>query len=162
MNKIKEYEASRVDKLFDKANEYIGLNRIESAITVLKRANRNDYSRNSGFYYTLGWCLNQIGNRAYPEDLYEAEIYLERAIKMDPNHADYHYELGECLLKLENYEGALASFKTAVDINPKSSNYRERLQELLIDAWQHGIDPEPYYPKWDEPDVDFGDEPSLS
>lgn len=47
----------------------------------------------------------------------EAVIPLRRAIQLDPNHADAHYNLGEAYQFLGQKEKSLEAFKIAISLN---------------------------------------------
>lgn len=47
----------------------------------------------------------------------ESVIPLKRAVQLDPNHADAHYNLGEAYQSLGQKDAAVQSFRVAVSLN---------------------------------------------
>ncbi len=49
----------------------------------------------------------------------EAKSRFEEALKVDPNHADSHFQLGMCLVNLAKYADALKEFETYMTLAPE-------------------------------------------
>jgi tetratricopeptide (TPR) repeat protein len=52
----------------------------------------------------------------------EAKKQFEEVVKLDPKHADAHYQIGMALLNEGNMAGAVAAFETSVSIAPDGPN----------------------------------------
>lgn len=42
-----------------------------------------------------------------------------KAIELNPNDADYYYQRGNALFKMNDLEGAIRDYKIANELNPK-------------------------------------------
>lgn len=64
-----------------------------------------------------------------------AEI-LQRATKLDPRNADAHFALGHAYYDLKQWRKAIESLKTAVALNPKDDEARDRLGLARAMLWE--------------------------
>lgn len=64
----------------------------------------------------------------------DAEPYLRAAIQVDPGLTEAHADLSAVLLKVSDYEGAEASCRRAVALEPAELRHRLRLVEILESA----------------------------
>jgi len=64
-----------------------------------------------------------------------AEI-LERAVKLDPQHADAHFALGHAYYDLQQWKKAAKSFERAVELNPRDQEAAELLSLARSLAFQ--------------------------
>lgn len=61
----------------------------------------------------------------------EARVYIERALKADPQLAGAHADLGEVLFQAGEHDAALDSYRMAISLSGDGVQYRTRLVELL-------------------------------
>jgi tetratricopeptide (TPR) repeat protein len=73
------------------------------------------------------WLVNELGNYS------QAIVYLDRAIKIDPNHLDGLVFKAQALYMIGNYTGANYYSDRALKIDPKSPALK-RLPEVLRKA----------------------------
>ena len=64
-----------------------------------------------------------------------AEI-LQRSTKLDPQNADAHFALGHAYYDLKQWRKAIESLKTAVALNPKDDEARDRLGLARAMLWE--------------------------
>lgn len=64
-----------------------------------------------------------------------AEI-LQRSTKLDPQNADAHFALGHAYYDLKQWRKAIESLKTAVTLNPKDDEARDRLGLARAMLWE--------------------------
>jgi protein involved in polysaccharide export with SLBB domain len=64
-----------------------------------------------------------------------AEI-LQRSTKLDPGNADAHFALGHAYYDLKQWRKAIESLKTAVALNPKDDEARDRLGLARAMLWE--------------------------
>jgi tetratricopeptide (TPR) repeat protein len=72
----------------------------------------------------IGWSLNELGNYR------QAIVYLDKALKIDPNHLDGLVFKAQALYNIGNYTGAKYYSDKAFEIDPKSPALK-RLPEVL-------------------------------
>ncbi|MEM7583667.1 MAG: protein kinase, partial [Acidobacteriota bacterium] len=93
--------------------------------------------------------------------LREAVTAFDQATELDPDHFAPHYYLGRTYLILaqggratsgrlgETVVQSIASYQRALEINPGLSQIHSVLGEAAhlqaLDAWDHGVDPEPFF-----------------
>jgi len=78
-------------------------------------------------------CLNLLGTINHQRgDNKEAVPFFEEAIKIQPNYAQYHYNLGLVKKILYDYETSLISFKNAEVVDPNNTNILNEIASLLI------------------------------
>ncbi len=73
----------------------------------------------------MGSILRDLGK------LEEAEIYTRKAIKLNPNFANAHFNLGSILNNHGKYQDAFDSYQRVIDINPKFSDIYPSIIEFL-------------------------------
>jgi polysaccharide biosynthesis/export protein len=61
---------------------------------------------------------------------------LQRSVKLDPQLADAHFALGHAYFDLKQWRNAVESFKTAVELNPKDQEARDRLGLARAMLWE--------------------------
>jgi len=66
----------------------------------------------------------------------QAVEILQRAVKLDPQHADAHYALGHAYYDLKQWRNAIQSLKIAVELNPKDQEARDRLGLARAMLWE--------------------------
>lgn len=73
-----------------------------------------------------GWVYNRLGNTA------EASRLWRTCVKLDPQFAEAHFQLGEVALKAGKFAEAELSFQRAVQADPGRWDARLRLAEALL------------------------------
>jgi polysaccharide biosynthesis/export protein len=66
----------------------------------------------------------------------QAITILQRAIKLDPKFGDAHFALGHAYFDLKQWRNAIESLKTAVELNPKDQEARDRLGLARSMLWE--------------------------
>lgn len=66
----------------------------------------------------------------------QAVEILQRAVKLDPQHADAHFALGHAFFDMKQWRNAIESFKKAVELNPKDAEARDRLGLARAMLWE--------------------------
>ena len=66
----------------------------------------------------------------------QAVEILQRAVKLDPQHADAHYALGHAYYDLKQWRNSIESLKRAVELNPKDAEARDRLGLARAMLWE--------------------------
>ena len=66
----------------------------------------------------------------------QAVEVLQRAVKLNPQYADAHFALGHAYYDLKQWRNAIESFKTAVALNPKDDEARDRLGLARAMLWE--------------------------
>ena len=66
----------------------------------------------------------------------QAMEILQRAVKLDPQHADAHYALGHAYYDLKQWRNSIESLKKAVQLNPKDDEARDRLGMARAMLWE--------------------------
>lgn len=66
----------------------------------------------------------------------QAVEILQRAVKLDPQHADAHYALGHAYYDLKQWRNAIESLKIAYQLNPKDDEARDRLGLARAMLWE--------------------------
>src|SRR6185369_14663072 len=61
---------------------------------------------------------------------------LQRSVKLDPQFADAHFALGHAYFDLKQWRNAVESLKTAVELNPKDQEVRDRLGLARAMLWE--------------------------
>lgn len=86
----------------------------------------NHDSGNSAPYAKNAYCKLQLG-------LYQEAVELyQKSIALDATHPNRFYNLAVAYEDLEDYEGAIASAKTALDLEPTNAKYQKMVQDLDI------------------------------
>ena len=80
--------------------------------------------------YKEGVKYGQAG--LYPQ----AVTILQRSVKLDPQLADAHFALGHAYFDLKQWRNAVESFKTAIELNPKDQEARDRLGLARAMLWE--------------------------
>ena len=66
----------------------------------------------------------------------QAVAILQRSVKLDPQFADAHFALGHAYFDLKQWRNAVESLKTAVELNPKDQEARDRLGLARAMLWE--------------------------
>lgn len=66
----------------------------------------------------------------------QAVEILQRAVKLDPTHADAHFALGHAYFDLKQYRNAIESLKAVVALDPKDMEARDRLGLARAMLWE--------------------------
>jgi polysaccharide biosynthesis/export protein len=66
----------------------------------------------------------------------QAVAILQRAVKLDPQNGDAQFALGHAYFDLKQYRNAIESLKSAVDLNPKDQEARDRLGLARSMLWE--------------------------
>ncbi len=66
----------------------------------------------------------------------QAVEILQRAVKLDPTHADAHFALGHAYFDLKQYRNAIESLKAVVALDPKDMDARDRLGLARAMLWE--------------------------
>jgi polysaccharide export outer membrane protein len=66
----------------------------------------------------------------------QAITILQRSVKLDPQFADAHFALGHAYFDLKQWRNAVESLKTAVELNPKDQEARDRLGLARAMLWE--------------------------
>jgi len=66
----------------------------------------------------------------------QAVAILQRSVKLDPQLADAHFALGHAYFDLKQWRNAVESLKTAVELNPKDQEARDRLGLARAMLWE--------------------------
>jgi tetratricopeptide (TPR) repeat protein len=73
------------------------------------------------------------GTRFFKEAKYqEAAIQFQNALQADPRYAEGHYQLAQCYLKLQIWQGSFTELRRTIDLQPNNSKARVELADLLI------------------------------
>ena len=67
----------------------------------------------------------------------EAMVFLERAVRLDPDIAIVHYSLGDALMKQNKYIEASRSYSRALQLEPANNLARFNLAKSLASAGKH-------------------------
>jgi len=90
------------------ASFYENNDNYENAISYYKLMEKFEENR-STTYASLSYCYSEL------EDYSPALIYAEKAVAANPEDSYAHYRKGRLLVKLKNYEDAIASFMHSID-----------------------------------------------
>ncbi len=98
--------------------------RLEEAVRLLHEAARMD-PENSDLHRELGitFLLSKEWKRARVEML--------QALRHDPSDADAHNGLGYALEKLDDLDAALKEYRTATQLEPDNTSYRQHYLEAI-------------------------------
>src|SRR4029078_7830349 len=66
----------------------------------------------------------------------QAVAILQPSVKLDPQLADAHFALGHAYFDLKQWRNAVESLKTAVELNPKDQEARDRLGLARAMLWE--------------------------
>lgn len=69
-------------------------------------------------------------------DLAQAKMLYEQMLKIDPNFAIGHYNLGMTLRALGQYQGAIDAYERAIQLNPQSAETYQNLGVVLLQLGQ--------------------------
>lgn len=111
---------------------YLELEALDEAITELDAAYRLDPYNEATIEY-LATALNERGSRASDAgDTTRATADWDSALRVDPNNADAHYNLGLTLEETDKLVDAEEHFRAAIKSDPFDLEIREDLANLLI------------------------------
>jgi tetratricopeptide (TPR) repeat protein len=81
----------------------------------------------ANYFYALSLRKRRLGT---PDNAKSAELYLARAVKLNPGWADAHYELGLLYEDQHDYSRAIAEYEAAEAIEPATPKTHYRLAVL--------------------------------
>jgi tetratricopeptide (TPR) repeat protein len=87
--------------------------------------------QHANYFYQHGLALSRMAAKG-PTGWADAKPPLEDAIKLDPNLADAHHELGEVALHLDDESGALREYTIAINTKPDELSFYGPLADLYI------------------------------
>jgi tetratricopeptide (TPR) repeat protein len=150
-------EVTRLDPL--RAGAYINLgavynrlDRLDDAITALRRGIQLDHSKAEG-YYNLGVAYRKQGQI----DL-AIQAYRE-ATRVNPRMSDAHYNLGNLYLEKGQYNLAIAHYKSALELRPAWEKAERGLEQAEA-AMQEGAGTGPASPPAEEQEEEPAPKPS--
>ncbi len=129
INKNLMYNPNDPNFYYFKGVAFQNLNQLDSARVCYEKAQIADKNHGpsrenlANLYYMMSGNLINGGNPA------EAEKILKIAIKMTPNFAPPHYNLGVALIKQGKQKEAIQYLERAVYLSPKDENYRKLLEQ---------------------------------
>jgi tetratricopeptide (TPR) repeat protein len=85
----------------------------------------------ANYYFLHGYALKQQAVKG-PVGWGDAKGPLEETIKLDPNIADAHFELGEVFLHLDDEASALQAYTKAISTKPDNLAFYGPLADLYI------------------------------
>jgi tetratricopeptide (TPR) repeat protein len=100
---------------------------ITACFAAFEKANPENYL---GYYLHAIALLEGLGPSPDPEISAQAERLLTRALELNKDHADSHFELGVLLAKRRDFEGAEKHLVRAVELNPNSSKAHYHLARV--------------------------------
>ena len=103
----------------------------EEAVAAFRKATELN-ADHFGSYCGLGQSLVKLGR------LDEAIVAYEQAIKLSPDADWIHYSLGEVLQQRTqlDLQGAIASYRRAIELNPDDVQAYRKLLEIQPDNWE--------------------------
>jgi tetratricopeptide (TPR) repeat protein len=118
-NEIKEEIYMKTKKTNNKeyliATEYFKKNEFEKTIEICKNISSKNIN-NGDVHHLMALALTQV--KKYPE----AFLEIDKAIKLDKRKISLYLFKGNLNREVKNYEQALSSFKTALELNSKSTD----------------------------------------
>ena len=83
------------------------------------------------FYKNLGDAYSSIS-------IYEKAIYsYEKALKLNDQLDEAHYNLAVCLFGQLNYNNAKLAIQKAIDLNPTNMQYHELLKNIVTRIYHY-------------------------
>nr|WP_321235882.1 alkaline phosphatase family protein [uncultured Psychroserpens sp.] len=95
---------------FPEASILLGKGKSYKAIQVLEKAKNENRQNNSEIWFKLGVANHTLGKFT------DAQVAFERAIELEPDKAKYHAALAENLIELNEYEEAVESALTSIEL----------------------------------------------
>jgi tetratricopeptide (TPR) repeat protein len=84
-----------------------------------------------------GWTgMGAIALCKEPPELEKAQTYLSIAVKLNPNDASVHTNLGEVYLRQQNVEQATAEFQKALDLDPEKRDSGANRARAILSGLQ--------------------------
>lgn len=117
---------NQAKELFIKSKDSVSEGDADEALRLLNKA--ISYHQNSIYYYFKYEILKQIGKNN------EADLNLERAIKIEPNNAYYLHAAGMLKHQIGDSEEGIGLLKKAIKLQPKNSDYKMDLSLALSDS----------------------------
>lgn len=112
---------------------YTQLGQDEKALEAYKAARVNDPE-------DVNLILNEANLYFNQGDKDKFKELMAEAIALAPDNADLHYNVGVISMEQENYEDARASYKKAIEINPKYTNAYLNLSTTYVNEGNAMID----------------------
>jgi adenylate cyclase len=76
------------------------------------------------FTYLVAWINPLDGDHLSPVALDKAHGSARNAVQLDPNLADAYVMLGNVLVRMREYDQAIAAFEKAISLNPNFTDFR--------------------------------------
>ncbi|PLW97589.1 MAG: tetratricopeptide repeat protein [Marinilabiliales bacterium] len=118
--KIRRYNRKQLRKYIDEGN---------SASQLIELIKQQDLQNPE--YDISEKSINRAGYLfMYDSEFQSARIIFEQNIAMYPNSANAWDSYGECLFKLGERENAILAYEKSLELNPRNTNAREKLNEI--------------------------------
>ena len=138
-------ERSESLRLMNKGIQAFNSGHSQKAVKYLKRAGRADPTNDRAFFYQ-GDILNQMGMRSENPEYYRNAIKpLQSALKILPNDASIHYELGVAYAGSDQIEKAIQHFDRTFEIDEHQGQSQYRKGQLLEQNERYNEAQEAYY-----------------
>ena len=92
---------------------------------------RHHFSNDDDAWVIAGMCARQL-----PQHQQEAEAAFRQAIRLNPNRADGHYNLGNLLLNQDRYSEAIEAYHRSLALEPRSATVWHNLGIALREREQ--------------------------
>jgi len=103
------------------------ISHFETALQIVSKSGEGHYSLTRAIIYCdLANALVRTGR------IEEAITDLEKAVELQPNYADAHYNLGSVLLQNGEIDRAIAQWRTTLSINPNDGGAHTALGNALL------------------------------
>jgi rhomboid protease GluP len=112
------------DSVLQLSQEYVKEEEYEKSFTLLKNYGKHSSNLSESFYFQLSYVEIQL------DKLKEAETNLKRAIVINPNFHEAHFNLALILFQQQYYDKAEQHVRKAIEIDPNNEKYQELLREM--------------------------------
>ncbi len=133
LNHAHQIDEESVPTLINLGGAYIMAGKHRAAIPYLEAA-RDAEPQNAMIWTNLGAAY--LGNPvlATPEQQLKAISAFERALQLDPDAPNVHYNLGLIFVDRGDTDLAVAAFRRALDVNPQDRDAASWLNTLQADG----------------------------
>ena len=135
-----------IEKEFRQSRPTMSSNpRVMQQILEEQRQNVKQNPGNARAHYCLGYILTRKASLDAPattfaktvalrvrDSLAEAISEYEEALRLEPDNALFHYDLGAALAEKGSIEGAIREYRATIKLNPRSSMARNDLSTTLF------------------------------